>query len=155
MKASEKKWIAVLAIVSAVIIVGVLIAKNVGGKEVNTGENVDKPKEEFVEVLEDGTRLNTSSEMKKTKRVRGIEITDIQVTEKDNETLILGTSTNVTDTVQGEISVDIKVIDKEGKEITKLYAFIGKLNPGESEQFVASASFDYANAYDFEIKESE
>ena len=75
----------------------------------------------------------------------------MQLTEKENVTVLLGTITNNTEETRGGYPVDIKIIDKEGNEIITVGGYIGEIKPGESMQLNSSATFDYANAYDFEI----
>ena len=41
--------------------------------------------------------------------------------------------------------------DKEGNEITRIGGYIDRVNAGEIAQLNASATSDFANAYDFEI----
>ena len=107
--------------------------------------------EEFVNVLEDGTRLNKSDKLHEKKEFDGMEITDFQLTEKENVTLLLGTITNTSNEKKGGYPVNIKVVDKQGNEIITVAAFFGELEPGQSTQLSTSATFDYANAYDFSI----
>lgn len=149
---SEKRMIVILAIITIAIIIVALIVRNnkKGANKVAEGAG-SQPSEEYVSVLDDGTRLNTSDKLHETKTVDGMEITNFQLTEKDNVTLLLGTVTNTSDTVKGGYPVDVKIVDKEGNEIITIVAFIGSLEPGESTQFNTSATFDYANAYDFSI----
>ena len=80
-----------------------------------------------------------------------MEITNFQLTEKDNVTLLLGTVTNTSSTTKGGYPVNVTVVDKQGNEIITVAAFLGPLEPGQSTQFSTSATFDYANAYDFSI----
>lgn len=150
MKKEEKRMILIIILVGVIIIGGLLIFRN--------GKNKDKEqpqenivKEEFVEVLGDGTRLNTSDKLSQTKTIDGLEITNFQLTEKNNVTVLLGTITNKTSVVKGDYAVDIKILDKQGNEIVTVGGYIGKLQPGQSTQLNSSATFDYANAYDFEI----
>ena len=95
MKKGEGKFLLILVALSLIIILGVVIAKN----KVANQDNEEEPKEsnvvkeEFVQNLEDGTRLNTSKKLSSSKTIDGIEISEIQVTEKNNETLLLGTLT--------------------------------------------------------------
>ena len=134
---------------------GLLIARNSRRQaNPNVGDGENEVVEEFVTKLEDGTRLNTSEQMKNSKRVEGVEISNIQVTEKDNVSLILGTATNVTDQVQNGFTMDVKIVDKQGNEIVKIGALVGKLEPGESTEFNTSATFDFANAYDFSVEKT-
>ena len=44
---------------------------------------------------------------------------------------------------------------KNEKEITTIGGYIGEVNPGESTQLNSSATFDYANAYDFRIEKTK
>ena len=152
MKKNEKIVIGVLVLITIVVII-VAIA-NRDKKDENTNTTVEQSnvqEEEFVNTLADGTRLNTSEELHKTKTFDGMEISEFQLTENGNVTLLLGTITNTSNVEKGGYPVDIKVIDKEGQEIITVGAYISKLQPGQSTQLNTSATFDYANAYDFEI----
>lgn len=148
MKANEKKLISVLVIIAIIAIIALIIVK-IGNKEENTNDN--QVKEEFVDILEDGTKLNKSDKLQETKVFDGLKIADFQLTEKDNVTLLLGTITNETQETKGGYPIKIKIVDKNGNEIITVGGFIGELKPGESMQLNSSATFDYANAYDFEI----
>lgn len=152
MKKNEKIVVGVIALIAIAIIAGLLISRNARRQEgTQTGDNDNYVEEEFVTRLEDGTRLNTSEELHKAKRIEGVEISNLQVTEKDNMSLILGTATNVTDTTQQGFTMDVKVVDKEGNEMATIGALVGSLEPGESTEFNASGTFDFANAYDFTV----
>lgn len=123
-------------------------------ENVKSGKNekiVNPVKEEFVEVLEDGTRLNTSTKLQEVKKFEGLEISNLQVTENNNVTLLLGTITNISQTKQGGYPVNITIIDKNGNEIITISAFIGELEVGESTQLSTNVTFNYANAYDLRI----
>lgn len=148
---NESRMIVILAIITIMVIIIAIIVKNRSGNSVENQENNVQPAEEFVNVLEDGTRLNTSDKLHETKTIDEMEISNFQLTEKDNVTLLLGTVTNTSNTAKGDYPVDVKIIDKEGNEIITIAAYIGPLEPGESTQFNTSATFDYANAYDFSI----
>ena len=102
-------------------------------------------------ILEDGTKYNTSEKLQETKKIEGIEISDMQLTQKDNVTLLLGTITNTSDTTQGGYPVAIKVMDKDGNEITTIVAYIGTLEPGKTTQLNTSKTIDCVNAYDLSI----
>ena len=106
---------------------------------------------EFVDILQDGTKLNKSDKLKETKILEGMEISNFQLTEKENVTVLLATITNTSNTTQGGYPVEIKVMDKHGNEITTVSAYIGTLEPGKTTQLNTSKTFDYANAYDLSI----
>ena len=147
MKAKEKKMIIILVAITIIAIIALIIMRSNNGKK----EEEKAPEEEFVEVLEDGTRLNTSDKLHEKKTFEGMEITNFQLTENGNVTLLLGTITNTTGTKQGDYPVNIKVVDKNQKEIITVAAYMPPLEPGESTQLSTNATFDYANAYDFSI----
>ena len=154
MKKNEKIVIGVLVLITIVVIVVAISNRNKKDENNNTNTTAEQSnvqEEEFVNTLADGTRLNTSEELHKTKTFDGMEISDFQLTENGNVTLLLGTITNTSNVEKGGYPVDIKVLDKEGQEIITVGAYISKLQPGQSTQLNTSATFDYANAYDFEI----
>ena len=151
MKDSEKKMIIILIIVAVLIIGGILLlTRNRRSEEPAGGNETNEPVEEFVQVLDDGTKLNTSEELHKTKMLDGLEISDLQLTERGNETVLLGTVRNTTDAVQTSV-FNITLIDKTGSEITTLQAYIEGLQPGASTELNVSTTLDYANAYDFRV----
>lgn len=147
MKASEKKMIAILITITIVVIIIAIVIGNSGNK--SKEETTTTEQEETTQVLEDGTLLNNSDKLHETKKLEGMEITDIQLTENEEETLLIGTITNTSNTEQGGYVVSIKMIDKQGNEIKTLDAYIGKLKPEKSMQFSTSATFDSSNVYDF------
>lgn len=148
MSRKEKRIIGILALITIIAIIVMVVIRN---NNKNKEEQPVEPEEEFVEVLEDGTRLNKSDKLHETKTFDGMEISDFQLTENGNVTLLLGTITNTSSTNKGGYPVNITVVDKEGQEIITVAAFLGELKPGENTQLSTSATFDYANAYDFTI----
>ena len=152
MPKKEKRGLLILIIGVAVIIAVMVMIfgnKKEPVEEQNGGN--EAPKEEFVQTLEDGTRLNTSTKLQETKRIEGLEISDFQVTARNNATELLGTIRNVSSSTQGNFLANVKVVDKQGKELTTVQVLIPEIGPGESTPLISSANFDYANAYDFSI----
>src|SRR5574344_1755699 len=87
--------IIIIVLIIVVIIVTVKVSKKGNNKVANNEQQViAATNEEFVQSLEDGTKLNNSSKMSETKTIDGMEISDIQVTEKDGVTLLLANVTN-------------------------------------------------------------
>lgn len=137
-----------------VIITGVVLSKKISDVDITKSETEiteNTVKEEFVEILEDGTKVNTSNKLKETKTYEGLEISNIKLTEKDNVTLLLGTVTNKTNTKQGGKTINIKMIDKKGNEIITIVAFVGEIKEGESTKLNVSTTFNFVNAYDLSI----
>ena len=150
MKKKGKKIILILLLV--LIIVIIVFIKN--KKEEKYNENIEienNETEEFVQVLEDGIKQNISPKLHETKQVEIYKFENIQLTENDGQTLILADVTNTSKNKTDAKTVDIKLLDKEGKEILTVGGIISPLEPGETKQFNSSMTLDYSNIYDFEI----
>lgn len=101
MKKNEKIIILILLVVLVIAII--IFAVNKNKKEEDNNENINTETEnnvteEFVQVLEDGTKLNTSTKLNETKQVGIYKFENIQVTEKDGQSLILADVTNTSKT---------------------------------------------------------
>ena len=156
MKAKELMIVLFIIIVLLIVIIVAVNANKNKGNEENTqtpeiGVVEENKVEEFVEVQEDGSKVNTSEELKKTKTIDGLEISNIRLVENNNVSQVVADIKNPTNKTLGDFPVDIIVKDKEGKKITTIGAYIDKVNPGETVELNASATSDFANAYDFEI----
>ena len=154
----NKKKVIIIALLILVILVGIkiLIGNNKNRKNVNNANTSNVAiDEKNVKTLSDGTILNNSTKMQEIKTIDGLEISNIQLTEKDNVSILLGTVTNKTNETKGDYPVNIIIYDENEKEITTIGGYIGEVNPGESIQLNSSATFDYANAYDFRIEKTE
>lgn len=153
MQNSRKQVMLICLVMIAIILIiifAVSSSKKKGKEEIaNTVQNTNN--EEFVQQFEDGTKLNNSTKLNSTKTFDGMEIAGIQLTEKDNLTLLLGTVTNKSNTEKGDYPVALTILDKNGNTLTVAHGYIKKLAAGESTQLSISKTFDYANAYDFTI----
>lgn len=154
MKSEEKKMILILLIIT-IVIIGIiwLIARGNKKETINNGVVEENTViEEFVQELEDGTKLNTSSQLNKSKEFQGLKIKNIQLTNQNNKTELITDIENVTGRDTQAMLIDIILYDKQGNEITTLGGRISPIKAGQTIQFSTSAMIDYANAYDFEFK---
>lgn len=152
MKSNEKKALIILGVVVIVIIAIVFFVTR--PKTENGDANIgteNKVVEEFVQTLEDGTKLNTSTKLSETKTVNGLKIGNIQLTNKNNQSVLLADVENVSGKDTKVTIVDIVLVDKNGAELGKVNGIIGNLKAGEKTQLNTSTMIDYANAYDFRI----
>ena len=149
MKPEERRNLLILIIVGAIII-GALVMKNRGNNDVNPEEK--EIKEEYVQVLDDGTKLNVSEELKEAKKIDGLEITNIQLTQKGGQTVLLADVTNPTAQEVGATGIYIIILDRKGNEIGKIPGVISPLKVGETKQLNVGVTDDYANAYDFKVE---
>lgn len=150
----DTKGAIILIGIAVIITVGIFfITRGRGAKETGgEGETeIEEPKEEFVEVLSDGTKLNKSETLQKKKTYDGMEMNDFQLTESGNTTLLLGTITNTSEEEKGGYLVDLIMLDKNNTELERAALYIKKLKPGESMQLSSYVQGDIANAYDFSI----
>ena len=156
MRKSKKRLIIILIIITIVVTSIYFVINNKNKKEQleenkNETQQVQKENQENIEILEDGTKLNISKKIKETKKVDGLEFSEIEITEKDNVTVILANVKNPTKETKKDYILDIKALDKNGNEITSLSGYIGEIKPNETISFTTSATFDFANVYDIVI----
>ena len=134
------------------IITTLAIITNRKGKEVNSDSTEEnKVVEEFVQVLEDGTKLNTSTKLSETKIVDGLKIGNIQLTMQNGQSVLLADAENDTGKDIDIMLLDIILLDKNGNELTTIAGIVGDLKAGEKQQLNSSVTSDYANAYDFRV----
>ena len=152
MKTNEKKMIFVLLIILVIAIIVFTVTRN---KKENKKEKNIIPQnnvvEEYVQVLDNGTKLNTSKKLNEEKEVNGFRFENIQFTEQNGQSVLLADVTNNTGKATDFTLVDVILLDKNGQEIVTLGGIISPLQPGAKTQFNTSMTLDYANAYDFKI----
>ena len=151
MSKEEKRGLLILIIVAIAIIVTLVIILNVRGKKSNNDAEENEVVEEFVQVLEDGTKLNTSTKLSETKIVDGLKIGNIQLTMQNGQSVLLADAENDTGKDIEIMLLDIILLDKNGNELTTIAGIVGDLKAGEKQQLNSSVTSDYANAYDFRV----
>jgi len=151
MKKKEKRMILILVLVGALTIGALLIWRNVASKNNVEGEQ-NKPKEEFVQVLEDGTKVNISNKLKEEKTINGLTIGNIQLTEQNGQSVLLADVSNKTAQDSEMFLINIILIDKTGKEIATIPGIVAPVKAGGTQQLNAGITEDYANAYDFRVE---
>ena len=151
MKRNERKWILVLVTITVLLII-VLIVKN-SKKEV-TKENskqLGANTQEYVQVLENGTKLNTSTKLKETKMLDSLEIGNIQLTNKNGQSVLLADVKNTGSMETQVMLINIVLLDETGTEIATVPGIISPLKVGESTQLNTSMQQDYTGIYDFRV----
>ena len=152
MKKNEQASISVLKILIIAIVIFV-VSKNANkGNNANengsTTQQENTEPEEFVQVLEDGTKLNTSTELNKEKQVGNYKFENMQLTTQDNQTVLLADVTNTGSSKTDIQLVDVTLLDKDGNEIITVGGIISQLEPGEKTQFnTYMPSSDYEKMY--------
>lgn len=147
--AKKKKRIIILLIVIVLIIVISVVLINI----IKTNKKSGKSENEiYVEVLEDGTKRNTSNKLKENKKFNDLQISNITIEEKNNQTILKTDVTNLTNTNQGDYAIYIILKDDQGNEIKKIAGYLDHMNPHEKTELNIKTSYDFANVYDFAIE---
>ena len=136
----------ILAII-VVIVVGVIITIKI--------KNKDKPKQvdEFVSEYSNGIKENTSSKLHEDKLFEGIQISDINLLQRtSNTTSLVGTIKNISDSVQGGYTLNIRILDKNGNELLSIPVNVPSLEPGATTPLISTTSYDLINAYDIVLE---
>ena len=151
MKRNERKWILVLVAITVLLII-VLIVKN-SKKEVTKENNkqLGANTQEYVQVLEDGTKLNTSTKLKETKMLDSLEIGNIQLTNKNGQSVLLADVKNTGSMETQVMLINIVLLDENGTELATVPEIISPLKVGESTQLNTSMQQDYTGIYDFRV----
>lgn len=162
MTKKEKKVIFTLVAIMVLIIGGIVLFKG-GNKEPaksqkETGKDknnttVVKEDEKYATTLEEGTKINNSTEFNKNKKYNNLEINDIQFTYKDGTSVLLANIKNTASTKHEAEVVKISTIGESGEVIDEIDALIPEIEAGQTEQLNASFSgADRVNVKDFKIE---
>lgn len=108
--------------------------------------------EKYVNQLPDGTKINTSNKVNKTRIIDGIEISEIQLTHKNGVSVLLATATNISGEDKDTTVIEITLYDDKNNVLEIIEGIISPIKPGESVQLNMGISADYANAYNFSVK---
>lgn len=159
----SKKWLIVLAIAIIAIIIIFIIFK--GGKNNNEKNNTlnnvtilggeNAADTEFVNIEQDGTKVNKSEKFATTKKIEGLEISNIKLTEKGNLTQILADVKNTTDKKVEGFYVTITFLNKDGDMIVGIGGYIPTVEANGTATLNTNSTGDFANAYDYTITRSE
>lgn len=157
MTKKQKKIVFGVFSVFIILIIVTLIMKGINNKD-NIQEESEIQAEnndglKYSMELEGGLKINTSKELNATKKYKNLEISNIQFTSKNGNSVILADIKNVGDTIQEEEIVGIDIIGAEGQVITTLSAKISKIEPGETKKLNTTVSADVVNAKNIEIKD--
>lgn len=155
MKKNEMIFVGILIAIFVVIIVAALIAKNNG-----TIEPENKPEnkvtenvvdEKYVDVKDDGTKVNNSNKLKEAKKLGDLEISNITLSSKNNESYLQATVKNTGASKAGDDFITITIMDEQNQEIATIQAYLSTVEPGKEITLSTKASVDFANAYDFKV----
>lgn len=146
--------IAPIIIILAIIIVVIIVVLKLRGTNNDKEEGARGANEENTSTVEyveeiDGVKINKSTKLNEAKDVNGLRITNIQLTSESGMTNLLADVTNNTGTKTEVKTVEITLLDEEGKELTTVTGILDELEAGETTQLNIAMTSNYINAYDF------
>ena len=146
-------FLIIAIVVIALIILIISLNKKSKQEENNTNnEPTGNVAESYVEEIDSGVKLNKSTKLNEAKEVEGLTIANIQLSGESGITTLLADVTNKSGAKTESKTVEITLIDYEGKELTTVPGIIKALDVGETTQLNISLTSDYVNAYDFRVK---
>ncbi len=129
--------LSIIAVIAAVIITVNIFKKDSKDKE--TSKNYIENK--------DGTKVNTSEDIKKDKEVEGIKIQKQSLIYSNGSSKLISNITNTTSETK-TVSFKIFFIDETGQVIIEALGYVGNVMPGETRQLDSEITTDVSNAKD-------
>lgn len=144
------KIIVVLMIVAIVVILGIIIVRN-NNNENNIVADTRETKEIAVQTMKDGTKLNTSSKLSEIKKVQNLEISNAQLTNKDNKTTFLADVKNVGSDKITMVDVEVVLLDEAGNTVKTLKGLLGTIIANGTAQLNVETVGNYTSIYDYKV----
>ena len=153
----NKNQVIRIIILLIVIIIGIVICISLLNLKQDTNNNVtgndtNEEKESYVEEIENAIKINKSNKLNEAKSVDGLLITNIQLTTKDGMTTLLADVSNNSAQKSNLKMIEIILLDKDGKELTRVNGIIDELEVNEKTQLNIAMTSDYIEAYDFKVE---
>lgn len=145
----KKVWILIIAIILVVAIVAGVKSRK---KETTNNANQGASEEKYVEVLEDGTKVNKSNKLSEAKKVGNFEISDIKLSDKQGLSTLTATAKNTSSTKTKLCELEITLVDDQKNTLGKIKGMLMPVEPGQTTKLTTQVTDDYANAYDFSVE---
>lgn len=160
-KLEKKQKVMIVGLAIIIVIICIIIIRGIVIKNSNTdngtnnvAEDINKQEEKYVEIVDDGTKVNKSEKIRnENKNTGSYEFSGMSITSKDNQTLITAKVKNIGTSKTPLTAVDIKLLDDKNKELVTLKksALVDELEPNASTTVTVYCSTDFANAYNAEL----
>lgn len=148
-----------LIVISIFAIATILNNSNKNESENSVTENQEdegQQAEKYTMTLEDGSKVNISEKLAEPKTIDGLEIKDIELVYKDNQTRLKANVVNNSKENFSEIMViDITFVDEQQNTIQTTKGLIQPMPVGETVELNAVLGLDYSNVYNFLVQVSE
>ena len=148
-----------IIIIGVIIIIACIVSANIFLKKGTNNINIDENKLEiydysiadYIKKIDDGTKINVSPKLNQDTKINGLDIKNIQLTCKNGITTLLADIFNNTNKDSEIQHINIKLLDKENKEIRTVRGYIPALKIGETTKLNVSMSSNLITAYDIEF----
>ena len=148
-----------IIIIGVIIIIACIVSANIFLKKGTNNINIDENKLEiydssiadYVKKIDDGTKINVSPKLNQDTKINGLDIKNIQLTCKNGITTLLADIFNNTNKDSEIQHINIKLLDKENKEIRTVRGYIPALKIGETTKLNVSMSSNLITAYEIEF----
>lgn len=154
MNNKERKVIFTIMAIMVVILLILVVLKSTGKEKTQTEtelNNTIENEEKYVTTLSDGTKLNNSSELNKTKTYKTMSISGIQFTNKNGSSVLLAELTNTGSTTFAREVVIITILGENGDIIDTVEGVIPETVAGKTSELNVIITADIVNAKDFTI----
>lgn len=152
-KKNNKKIIIILVIAMILIIAVVAIYLINKRSSLGEKESVQNEVQSYVQEIEDGIKVNTSTAMNTSKTLGDLLITNIQLSNRSGMTSFLADVKNNGTEATPVKTIQITLLSYDGEELAKLTGVINSLKPGETTELNIATTSNYITAYDFKIEE--
>ena len=154
-KNNNKKTIIILviAVILIIAVVAIYLINRAGNSDGNGKNQTENQVESYVQEIEDGIKVNTSTAMNTSKTLGDLLITNIQLSNRSGMTSFLADVTNNGTEATQVKTIQITLLSYDGEELAKLTGVINSLEPGETTELNIATTSNYITAYDFRIEE--
>lgn len=142
----RKKVIILFIICIIIAIISIIFISNKNQKQENpNNENVY-----YIE-LQDGTKQNVSPKISEKKTFENLDIVNASIVYSDNKCKMKLNVENNSDIKSDDMIIKINIFDSNNDIMITLTGFVAEIDSGKSIEVNLDSSFDYSNAYDYEI----
>lgn len=142
-----KKKIIILFIIC--IIVAIISCIFINSKNTKK-ENKNNEDVYYIE-LQDGVKQNISSKISEKKTFENLDIVSASIVYSNNICKMKLNVENNSDIKSDDMIIKINILDSSNNIMINLTGFVAEISPGKSIEVNIDSSFDYSNAYDYEI----
>ena len=147
-------------IIIIIIVLFIVCLKTILKKDIDNTENSENEFvlynssiADYVKTSEDGTKINISPKINQDMKLNELDIKNIQLTCKNGITTLLADIFNNTNKDSEIQHINIKLLDKENKEIRTVRGYIPALKIGETTKLNVSMSSNLIRAYYIKFSE--